>query len=52
MFVHSLPIKSRNRLANDIMYTFAAHLHDITDLVRNSSTHGHALMILNIDFKH
>ena len=37
MLVHSLPTKSRKRLARDVMIMAAAHagrIHDVTDLVK------------------
>ena len=40
IFVRSLPMKTRKRLAEDVMYTFAVHagfIQDVTDLVKSTS---------------
>ena len=34
MLIHSLLVKSRKRLAFDIMCLAATHVHDITDLAK------------------
>ena len=49
MLVRSLPLKSRKRLAHDVMYTSAIHAscaHDTTDLVNMAVLMAHVFVTL------
>ena len=51
MWIHSLPVKSRKRLAFNIMCLAATHVHDVTDLAKMAALMAGYFMTLDINLK-